>query len=72
MQNTKLKEVESTEQTQFDEKRIKSEDLPPDRNFFHTFIIHPDAKWKSIFDVFILVLVLYTCIANMLFITFPI
>lgn len=48
------------------------QDLPADANFLHRFIIHPDAKWKSIFDVFILVLVLISCITNMLFVTFPI
>ena len=48
------------------------EGYPEKMNFFHKFIIHPDAKWKSVFDVFILVLVLYSCITNMLFVTFPI
>lgn len=41
-------------------------------NFMHRFIIAPDSKWKSIFDVFILILVMYSCITNMLFVTFPI
>lgn len=29
------------------------------------YIIHPDAKWKSYFDVFILLLVAYSCITNL-------
>lgn len=32
---------------------------------FHHYIIHPDAKWKSFFDVFILMLVGYSCITNL-------
>lgn len=46
--------------------------LPPNHNIFHKFIISPDAKWKTIFDVVILVLVAYSCITNILFITLPI
>lgn len=33
-------------------------------------IIHPDNKMKSLFDVFILFLVAYSCISNMLFVSF--
>jgi len=31
----------------------------------HQHIIHPDTKWKSMFDVFILMLVGYSCITNL-------
>lgn len=40
-------------------------DLPEGANFFHQYIIHPDTKWKSFFDVWILILVGYSCIINM-------
>ena len=31
----------------------------------HQYIIHPDTKWKSFFDVWILMLVGYSCITNL-------
>ena len=34
-------------------------------NYMHQHIIHPDTKWKSMFDVFILMLVGYSCITNL-------
>lgn len=40
-------------------------ELPEDANFLHYYIIHPDKKWKSFFDVFILMLVGYSCITNL-------
>lgn len=41
-------------------------------DFWHMLIIHPDSMWKSIFDVFILVLVTYSCIYTILNNTFDI
>lgn len=35
-------------------------------------IIHPDSKWKSIFDVWILVLVGYSCITNIYYTAFSV
>lgn len=40
--------------------------------FLQMLIIHPDSKWKSIFDVFVLLLVAYSCIYSILNVTFPI
>lgn len=40
-------------------------ELPEGANILHNYIIHPDAKWKSFFDVFILLLVGYSCITNL-------
>ena len=33
-------------------------------------IIPPEAKWKSIFDIFILLLVGYSCIINIIFVSY--
>lgn len=41
-------------------------------DFLHKLIIHPDSKWKSIFDVFVLLLVAYSCITSLLNATFQI
>jgi hypothetical protein len=41
-------------------------------DFWHLLIIHPDSMWKSIFDVFILILVTYSCIYTILNNTFDI
>lgn len=40
------------------------------KGFLQKLIIHPDSKWKSIFDVFVLLLVAYSCINSMLNVTF--
>lgn len=55
-----------------DKSNYFKHDLPEDATIFHRLIIHPDSNWKSFFDVFILGLVLVSCITNMLFVTFPI
>jgi hypothetical protein len=47
-------------------------DRPADLTFFQSFIIHPDSKWKSIFDVWILLLVGYSCISNIYFTAFSV
>ena len=39
------------------QEEIDKKSMPSDANFFHTLIIHPDSKWKSFFDVWILLLV---------------
>lgn len=54
------------------DQRLLNVVLPPNHYVFHKFIIHPETKWKTIFDIFILVLVMYSCITTILFITFPI
>lgn len=46
--------------------------MPADVTFFHTLIIHPDSKWKSFFDVWILLLVGYSCISNIYFTAFSV
>ena len=33
-------------------------------------IIPPEAKWKSVFDIFILILVGYSCIINIMLVSF--
>ena len=48
-----------------------NEELPANPNFLHKLIIPPEAIWKSIFDVWILFLVAYSCSTNILFISFP-
>ena len=40
--------------------------------FLQKLIISPDSRWKSIFDVFVLLLVAYSCIYSILNVTFPI
>ena len=54
------------------DQRLLNVILPPNHNIFHKFIINPDAKWKTLFDILILILVAYSCITTILFITFPI
>lgn len=54
------------------DQKLLNDDLPLNYNFFHKLIIPPEAMWKSIFDVWILFLVAYSCSTNILFISFPI
>ena len=48
------------------------EDLPPDANVCHKLIIHPERQWKKMFDIWILLLVAYSCISNILFIAYSV
>ena len=54
------------------EKDTQELDRPNDLTYFQSFIIHPDTKWKSIFDVWILMLVGYSCITNIYFTAFSV
>ena len=54
------------------DQQLLNQELPMNHNFFHKLIIPPETMWKSVFDVWILFLVGYSCSTNILFISFPI
>lgn len=68
----KIKKEEQVTFAAVSDQKLLNDELPPNHNFLHKFIIRPDTMWKSVFDVFILFLVAYSCSSNILFITFPI
>jgi hypothetical protein len=70
-ENLLLNEKDTHNEDNDDENKIEDSEpaliteIPPDANMLHKYIIHPDEKWKSFFDVFILLLVAYSCITNL-------
>ena len=48
------------------------EDLPADAGHCHKLLIHPERQWKKMFDIWILLLVAYSCISNILFIAYSV
>ena len=54
------------------EGKEKMKNLDKKISFRERLIISPDAQWKSIFDIIVLVLVGFSCISNMLIFAYPI
>ena len=54
------------------EKKRKHKDKVEKVPFLQRIIIMPESKWKPIFDIWILLLVGYSCIFNILVVSFPI
>lgn len=48
------------------EDSSKEDEIP----LIYKFIIHSDSKWKPIFDLFMLLIVCYSCIFNVLVVSF--
>jgi|TARA_B110000977_G_C10894669_1_gene422810 hypothetical protein len=49
---------------------VAEDAMPADASVFIKMIIHPDSSWKALFDVWILLLVGYSCISNIYFTAF--
>lgn len=61
------------EKNKEDKSETEHSSQEPDNDqggILHRLIIPPDSKWKSIFDVFVLFLVAYSCINSILNMTF--
>lgn len=55
-----------------DEEKNAEDAMPTDGSPFIQLIIHPDSGWKAMFDVWILLLVGYSCISNIYFTAFSV
>lgn len=53
---------ERLKDSQIDQEQNQNENQGDAHNFLHKLIIHPENKYKTIFDVFVLILVAYSCI----------
>lgn len=49
-----------------------NQDLPVGANPLHKLLIHPDTGWKQQFNIWVLLLVAYSCISNILFIAYEV
>lgn len=59
---TNAQEEESSEEEQVEQSG--------ETNFFDQFIISRESEWKSVFDIWVLVLVGYSCIASLYYVAF--
>ena len=55
-----------------EEEEVAEDAMPADASIFIKMIIHPDSSWKALFDVWILLLVGYSCISNIYFTAFSV
>ena len=54
------------------QKKDEEKDVPKEKILWHQLlIISPDSQWKSTFDLWVLIFVLYSCIWNVLYFAFP-